>query len=172
MMFVTATGAENWVNMRKRAITLNHHPLIKYLNEKYSDLLKPILEPFHCAAGTVVFQQGTSADYLYLVVEGKVDVSYKPYDGVAITVHHVEKDGMFGWSAVVGSEKYTSSATAIEALEAVRLHGSDLRKLCIEHPEAGKDILESLAGAVSSRWQNAQNQVKSMLEQGMKDKRE
>jgi CRP-like cAMP-binding protein len=112
------------------------------------------------------------ADYLYLVIDGKVDVSYKPYDGVAITVHHVGKDGLFGWSAVVGSEKYTSSATAIEALEAVRLHGSDLRKLCIEHPEAGKDILESLAGSVSSRWQNAQSQVKSILEQGMKDKRE
>ena len=172
MMFVTATCIDNWVNMLKRAIIVNHHPLIKYLNEKYSELLEPILEPFQCKAGTVVFQQGTPADHLYLVIEGKVDVTYKPYDGVAITVYHVGKDGLFGWSAVVGSEKYTSSATAIETLEAVRLHGSDLRKLCVEHPDAGRDILESLAGAVSSRWQDAQNQVKFILEQGMKDKRE
>jgi len=149
---------------------LHRHPLIKYLNEKYSDLLKPILEPFACSAGTVVFQQGTRADYLYLIIEGKVEVSYKPYDGVSITVHHVEKDGLFGWSAVVGSDKYTSSAIAIAALEAVRLRGSDLSKLCMEHPEAGKDILESLARAVSARWKDANEQVKSMLSQGLKDK--
>ena len=149
---------------------MNRHPLIKYLNEKYSDLLKPILVPYKCNTGTVVFQQGTPADYFYLVIAGKVDVSYKPYDGVLITIQHVEKDGLFGWSAVVGSEKYTSSAIAIEALEAVRLRGSDLRKLCVDHPEAGKDILESLAGAVSSRWKDANEQVKSILLQGLKVK--
>ncbi len=102
--------------------------------------------PYKCNTGTVVFQQGTPADYFYLVIAGKVDVSYKPYDGVLITIQHVEKDGLFGWSAVVGSEKYTSSAIAIEALEAVRLRGSDLRKLCGDHPEARKDSIFALEG--------------------------
>jgi len=73
---------------------------------------------------------------------------------------------------VVGSEKYTSSAIAIEHLETWRIRGSELRKLCIDHPEAGKDILERLAGSVSLRWQDAQSQVKSILENGMKNKRD
>ncbi|MEP7137475.1 MAG: hypothetical protein ABI904_21325, partial [Chloroflexota bacterium] len=89
-----------------------------------------------------------------------------------ITISHVEKDGLFGWSAVVGSEKYTSSAIAIENLETMRVRGSELRRLCVEQPEAGKEILERLARSVSSRLQDAQAQVKSMLEQGMKDKRD
>jgi CRP-like cAMP-binding protein len=144
-------------------------PLFKNLDEKYMDLLKPLFEPFSCNAGVTVLQQGTPADYLYIVVSGAVEMTYKPYDGVSITISHVEKDGLFGWSAVVGSEKYTSSAIAIENLETMRIRGSELRKLCLEHPDAGKEILERLASSVSSRWQDAQAQVKSILEQGLKD---
>lgn len=134
------------------------------------DLLKPLFEPYACSAGVTVLQQGKPADYLYLVISGAVEMTYKPYDGVPITISHVEKDGLFGWSAVVGSEKYTSSAIAIENLETLRIRGSELRKLCADHPEAGKEILERLASSVSTRVQNAQEQVKSILEQGMKDK--
>ncbi|MEP6896406.1 MAG: cyclic nucleotide-binding domain-containing protein, partial [Chloroflexota bacterium] len=101
---------------------------------------------------------------------GVVEMTYKPYDDVLITVGHVEKDSLFGWSAVVGSEKYTSSAIAIEKLEALRIHGNELRKLCVEQPEAGREILERLASSVSARWNDAQAQVKSMLEQGMQEK--
>lgn len=134
------------------------------------DLLKPLFEPYACNAGVTVLQQGKPADYLYLVISGAVEMTYKPYDGVPITISHVEKDGLFGWSAVVGSEKYTSSAIAIENLETLRIRGSELRKLCADHPEAGKEILERLASSVSARVPNAQEQVKSILEQGMKDK--
>ena len=134
------------------------------------DLLKPLFEPFSCSAGVTVLQQGTPAEYLYLVISGAVEMTYKPYDGTLITISHVEKDGLFGWSAVVGSEKYTSSAIAIENLETMRIRGSELRKLCVDHPEAGKEILERLASSVSSRWKDAQAQVKSILEQGMKSK--
>lgn len=132
------------------------------------ELLKPLFEQFSCQAGTTVIQQGAPVDYLYLILSGKVEVSFKPYDGQPITVTHVEKDGLFGWSAVVGSEKYTSSIIAIKDLEAVRLRGSELRKLCVEHPESGKAILEHLANTVSSRWKDAHEQVKSILSSGMK----
>jgi CRP/FNR family cyclic AMP-dependent transcriptional regulator len=142
--------------------------LFEDLDDENMDLLQSLLEPFSCRAGTVVLRQGTPADHIYLIVKGKVEVSYKPYDGTPITVSLLEKDGLFGWSAVVGSSKYTSSATAIEDLHAYRIKGSELRKFCNENPEAGKDILERLASAVSYRWADAHEQVKSMLIHGMK----
>jgi CRP-like cAMP-binding protein len=95
---------------------------------------------------------------------------FKPDDGTLITISHVEKGGWFGWSAVVGSEKYTSSAIAIEDLESIRVHGNELRKLCAEQPEAGKVVLERLVNKVSFRWNNAHKQVHSMLTKGLKNK--
>jgi CRP-like cAMP-binding protein len=135
----------------------------------YMDMLEPLFQPYTCAAGTVVLEQGKPAEYLYLIVSGSAEVSYKPYDGNPITVTHVEKGGLFGWSAVVGSDYYTSSTIAIEPLEAVRVRGSELRKFCVQHPEAGKDLLERLANSVSARWKDAHEQIKSILAQGMKD---
>jgi len=135
----------------------------------YMELLEPLFEPYKCTAGTVILRQGKPADYLYLIVSGSAEVSYKPYDGNPITVAHIEKGGLFGWSAVVGSENYTSSIIAIEPVVAVRVRGNDLRKFCMEHPEAGKDILERLAKFVSPRWKDANEQVKSILAQAMKN---
>ena len=134
------------------------------------DLLSPLFEAFSCQPGTVIFQQGDQAEFLYLVTGGKVDMSFKPYDGIPITVSHVGKGGLFGWSAVVGSDKYTSTAVAIENVDAFRVHGSDLRRFCREHPEAGKDILERLADGVSSRWKDAHKQVQAILFQGITEK--
>lgn len=148
---------------------LNLLPAFEDLNDEYMGVLKPLFEPFSCAAGSVVLQQGAPADYLYLILEGAVEMSFKPDDGTPITVSHVEKGSWFGWSAVVGSRKYTSSAIAIEDLEAIRIHGNELRKLCLEQPEAGKVVLERLASNVSSRWKDAHKQVKSILAKGMKN---
>ena len=153
---------DNMVEMPARVPTFND------MNQDYINLLQPLFERYSCPSGAVVIQQGQPAEYLYLIVDGKVQVTYKPYDGTPITVAHVEKDGVFGWSALVGSRTYTSSVTAIEDLDTFRIHGNDLRKLCVEHPEAGKEILERIASVVSSRWKNSHEQVKSILVNGMK----
>jgi len=140
------------------------------LDENMISLLTPLFEKFSCQPGSIIFQQGDQAEYLYLVLDGKVDVSFKPYDGNPMTISHIDKGGLFGWSAVVGSDTYTSTALAIEDVKAFRIHGSDLLKFCREHPEAGKDILERLADGVSSRWKDAHKQVQSILFQGMNEK--
>jgi CRP/FNR family transcriptional regulator, cyclic AMP receptor protein len=166
-MMIFATGRvcacrDNILIMLERVATFSN------MNQDYVKLLEPLVERFTCTSGVTVIEQGQPADYLYLIIDGKVQVTYKPYDGTSITVAHVEKDGMFGWSAVVGSRTYTSSVTAIEDLDTYRIHGNELRRLCVDHPEAGREILERIASVVSSRWSNSHQQVKSILVNGMK----
>jgi len=145
-------------------------PAFNTLNDEVLALLNPLCEPFSCKAGVVVFKQGTPTDYLYLIVTGKAEISYKPYDGISLTISHVGPGELCGWSAVVGSREYTSSSIAIEDLETLRIHGDELRKLCTEHPNAGVDILNCLADLVSSRWRDSHQQVRAILTQGMKTK--
>ena len=143
--------------------------ILKNMKENHVNLFQRLFERYSFRSGTVVVQQGAPAEYFYLVISGKAQVSFKPYDGTPITVSHVGKDGLFGWSAVVGSPTYTSSVTAVDDLETYRIRGSRLRNLCVDYPEAGKEILERLAGTVSSRWKNAHEQIKSVLVQGMQN---
>jgi CRP/FNR family transcriptional regulator, cyclic AMP receptor protein len=146
---------------------MNRVAIFQGLDANKLELLKPLFEIYSCPSGTVIFQQGDPAEFLYLVVNGQVDMSFKPYDGVSITISHASKDDLFGWSAVVGSDRYTSSAIANENVEAFRVRGSELRRFCRDHPEAGQDILDRMANGVSFRWTDAHKQVQSMLLQGM-----
>ncbi|HSG45826.1 MAG TPA: cyclic nucleotide-binding domain-containing protein [Anaerolineales bacterium] len=147
---------------------LELNPLFRDIDKKYIDFLYPLFVRITCTKGTVVIQQGDAADFLYLIEKGAVEISYKPYDGETMTITHVGTNGLFGWSALVGSTKYTSSGIAIEDVDALRIRGADLRKLCVENPEAGKEILDRLASAVSTRWKDAHEQVRSILENGVK----
>src|SRR3972149_449277 len=61
-------------------------------------------------AGEVFFQQDQLADRLYLLVSGRVEIRFKPYDGEALTVSIIEAGGGFGWSAALGRSSYTSGA--------------------------------------------------------------
>ena len=143
---------------------------LKELDQEQIDLLRPLFETFSCRAGTTILRQGAPAESLYLLVSGTVEMSFKPYDGHAFTLSYVEKGGLFGWSAVVGSEKYSSSAIAVADVEAFRVRGAALRRFCLEHPEAGIDILERLADGVAFRRKDAHQQIKSLIVQGMTEK--
>ena len=151
------------------ASDLELNPLFREIKKEYLELLYPLFVRVTCTKGTAVIRQGDPADFLYLIENGVVEILFKPYDGEAMTITHVGTDGLFGWSALVGSLKYTSSAIAIEDVDALRMRGAELRALCIENPEAGKEILDRLANAVSTRWKDAHEQVRSILESGVND---
>jgi CRP/FNR family transcriptional regulator, cyclic AMP receptor protein len=138
-------------------------PLFKDVDEYILHLLEPLFEPFACPTGTIIFEQGEPAHFLYLIVTGIVEVLYKPYDGPTISITSLGQGGIIGWSAVVGNATYTSGAVCKEDCRAIRMTGRDLHKLCVTQPEAGRLILDLLADSVSSRWQNAREQIQTLL---------
>ncbi len=140
-----------------------HIPLFKNLESTQIDLLRPLFENFSCPAETLIFAQNSPAAHLYLILQGTIQIQYKPYDGPCITITHLSQGDVVGWSAVVGSH-YTSSAISNSEVKALRIRGRDLRSLVNKHPESGRAILDMLAQFVSSRWKNAHTQVHSILE--------
>jgi len=148
--------------------SLPYIPLFQDLDPEQIALLKPLFEQFTCPADTVIFEQDTPATYLYLLVKGEVIIRYKPYDGPPITLTRLRNGDVFGWSAVVGSPRYTSSIISESEVEAIRIRGNHLLKLFSDAPETGKVVMDRLARVVSPRWGNAQAQVQSILNSGQK----
>jgi CRP-like cAMP-binding protein len=138
-------------------------PFLKNLSQEQLDLIAPRFERFVVPAGTVIFQQGDEAAYLYIILRGTVTIRFKPYDGPQIVVTHLHAGDVFGWSSVIGNKVYTSGVISKTELEAVRVLGANLRQLCVEHPTAGCAVLEKLAEAVSPRWKNAKDEIQNML---------
>lgn len=138
-------------------------PLFEDLNTEQSSVLIEAFDAFNCSSGTVIFEQGDPAEFLYLILKGQAIISYKPYDGPRITITHLKDGDVFGWSAVVGGKKYTSSVASESDLESIRIHRDNLLKIITQHPETGKIIIDRLALNVSPRWENAHEQIKPLI---------
>ncbi|MBT3322355.1 MAG: cyclic nucleotide-binding domain-containing protein [Anaerolineae bacterium] len=141
-------------------------PLFKGLNKETLRIIKPLFESCTCHKG-IIFEQGDPAVYLYFVIEGSIDILYKPYDAPSISITSVKSGDVFGWSAIAGDRAYTSGAACKTECQAMRIQGEDLRNLCIQHPQTGEILLDRLAESVSTRWQNAHTQVRDILTQGI-----
>ncbi len=142
-------------------------PIFEGLDPEALNWIEPMLDLCTFAKDDRIFNQGQPATFLYIVVSGEVNVRFKPYDGPELSVARILPGGVFGWSAALGHNAYTSSAVAVEFCEAARIHGDQLHRLCQERPEIGVVVLERLAGVIAERLRSTYSQILSILTKGM-----
>lgn len=143
--------------------------LFQGMSSAQLELLRPLFVDYECYQGTVLFEQGEPAEYLYLIVSGEAEIQYKPEDGPPITVARVRPGGLVGWSSLIGRRFYTSAVVCAQDSHLLRVRGADLQKLCQEHPETGVLLLERLANVVAERLRNTHPEVLSLLENGLRN---
>jgi CRP-like cAMP-binding protein len=142
-------------------------PLFRDLSAADLKIIAPLFSACAYPPQAILFEQGETAEHLYLLAKGEVTLRYKPYDGEPITLNRIKAGGVFGWSAVLGNSVYSSSVICAEPCEVLFIAGPDLRQLLVKHPQTGRIVLDRLARAVSSRWVNAHAQIKAMLSNGI-----
>ena len=144
-------------------------PIFADLNRSQLKILVSVFELDLCSKDEIIFEQGVSANYLYIVADGEVVIHFKPDDADIIEVATIKNGGVFGWSAAFGSDNYTSGATCTVKTKLLKVLGEDLKKLRIKHPETGILILERLAAVVVERMKHssAQDQVVALLEHAL-----
>src|SRR5512136_63572 len=130
-------------------------------------LLCPLFTSCEFVADTLLFEQGDPAENLFAVVCGEVVVNFKPDDGPAITVARVQPGSIVGWSAALGSRRYTSSAICTTYTQLLRVRGDDLRRLCLQHPDTGNILLDRLATVIAERLHSTHDLVLSLLQLGL-----
>ena len=142
-------------------------PFFHDLSAAQLGLIRPMFIPCDRHTGSVLFEQGDSAEYLYLVICGEVTIHYKPEDGPTMPIARVHSGGVAGWSAVLGNRQYTSQAVCSDYTQLLRVRGRDLRHLCEDYPETGILVLDRLAWVIAERLHNTYEQVIVLLKQGL-----
>jgi CRP/FNR family cyclic AMP-dependent transcriptional regulator len=141
--------------------------LFRDLSQVHLSRLSPLFIPCEFTADSVLFEQGDPAENLFAVVSGDVVVSFKPDDGPSIVVARVQPGSIVGWSAALGSRRYTSSAVCTSYTQLLRVRGDDLRQLCLQHPDTGAIILDRLATVIAERLHSTHDLVLSLLQLGL-----
>jgi CRP-like cAMP-binding protein len=111
--------------------------------------------------------EGDTADALYLVLEGKIDlkITIDPKSQRQQHISTVTEGHMMGWSALVEPYLYTLSAIASSNCRLVALEASAVRDMMEHKPEIGYTIMKRLAQAIGARLANLRVQLANATKQ-------
>ncbi|NIM93188.1 MAG: cyclic nucleotide-binding domain-containing protein [Anaerolineales bacterium] len=123
--------------------------------EVLEDLARMATEEKH-HDGVVLFSEGSPANYLYLIVEGKISLENLVQLGRTGTPRRaatglVGASQPVGWSALVSPYIYTSSGVCLEDTLVIALPGEEMRKLMTEQPEIGLELINRVAAVIRER---------------------
>lgn len=97
-------------------------------------------------AGTYIARQGTPArNYLFIVAEGKVEITVAGSDGNETVVGYREPGQFFGSTSLLNGKKYPASARAVTEVTCLLLPRQLFATLLQEHPQFASYFSRSLA---------------------------
>ena len=113
-----------------------------------------VARPRQCHKGECLFLLGDHADRLYVVLSGKVELSFPLSFGGAVRDVPVESrapGSALGWSALVKPHRFTLSARAAERSELATFSRQDLLELFEAEPRIGCVVMRHIAEVVGRR---------------------
>jgi len=117
-------------NYRKRALEnhLRGVPMFADLSTDFIEHLKESVELIRFAPGQVIARQGDTADSFYLVRIGFVKIS-ENYPGGELVLAYLSRGDYFGEIGLLGGGVRTTTCTALDHVEVVRVSGDDFRQM-------------------------------------------
>jgi CRP/FNR family cyclic AMP-dependent transcriptional regulator len=103
----------------------------------------------------VNFREGDASDTCYVVRSGHARAVREHGDGRAIALAHFGPGDIFGELAMFDDERRSATVETLDAVEAVAVAGSDMRRLLREHP----DIAVKLVIALGRRLRQANERL-------------
>jgi CRP-like cAMP-binding protein len=104
--------------------------------------------------GEYLFLLGDTAQYLSVVVEGRIDLCFPMHYGGTVkdvTIESVGSGQTVGWSALVKPYRFTLSARAVEPAQVMDFGRHDLLQMFDSDPEIGRVLMSRISEIASIR---------------------
>lgn len=135
---------------RKGAVMIiEESDLFKGLNpEIISHIAENMIEEFY-SKGSFIFKETYLAEHFYILEEGEIRLSVGEQGRVT---HLVSNPGeAFGWSSLVGRDRYTASAECLAPSKVIRIEKDRINKIFENDPASGLVFFRRLAGIIGER---------------------
>jgi len=98
--------------------------------------------------GTVMFSEGDSANVLFILQKGTVDLKI----GGEKTVYSLkEQSDIFGWSSLVENAQYTATAIANTDIQALKIDTRKMNRVFNANPLFGLKVYQRLSAVFNKR---------------------
>jgi signal transduction histidine kinase len=141
--------------------------LAEFNDAQLEEVAKLCREESH-GNGVKLFEEGDSAEKLYLVLEGKLLLEKKVQLGRSgssrkATVSIQGPGQAVGWSSLVAPHNYTMSGVCIEPARLLAIDGDDMRRLMVRDPEIGRKLMNAISMLVKGRMEATTNMLTYFL---------
>lgn len=120
--------------------------------------------------GKTVFRQGDEANYLYILIEGMLDLSVKTEEKFDFLTSRVEKEGAaFGIPSLIEPFRYNVTATCLRPSKVLVMNASRMRMDIEKDPTMGMEIMKKLVSIYFNRLNEIRSGVSNLL-RGLKFK--
>jgi CRP-like cAMP-binding protein len=99
----------------------------------------------------ILFHEGEEAEYVYLVVTGKIVLELCPSTIYQKDLLSVGPGEMLGWSSFVEQRNYASTGVVVVPTQLIRIEGKHLRAICDRDPEFGYEFMHRIMRALAKR---------------------
>jgi CRP-like cAMP-binding protein len=138
-------------------------PIFYRFTQKQIQQMKPFIEFCSFPADMVIFDQGDRADNFYILIAGEISMRFKPYDGPALVLSKIAPGGVFGWSAALNRDTYSSAAVSTSEISAIRFKATGLQNLCANDPVTGALFIDRLVSVISEKLHESHQDFLNMF---------
>lgn len=136
--------------------------LISIYSNAYSRMVRVQSRPstgfLQFAAGDIIVQEGDDAHEVFTIIQGKADVYLE-----GVKVGEVQRDEIFGATAVFTNSKRTATVIATEDSSVLAVPKDEFVTLMQTHPQTTMALIESMARSVASLNAQLVDQEKDLL---------
>lgn len=97
----------------------------------------------------IIFKEGDEAEYFFILINGKVDISVGEIGHTVYTVTHPGE--VFGWSCVLGRTNYSATAECKEDSKVAKIKGEEVIQFLERDPHKGIVFYRSVAKILVNR---------------------
>jgi CRP/FNR family transcriptional regulator, cyclic AMP receptor protein len=134
---------------------LGQVPVFETLAPEDLQHVAEVAVPRSFAPHQVIFREGDSSDTCYVVRSGHARAMREHVDGRTLALAHFGPGDIFGELAMFDDESRSATVETLDAVDAIALAGSDMRRLLRQHP----DIAVKLVISLGRRLRNANERL-------------
>jgi len=133
-------------------------PIFGTLNSSDMEEVRPYLIPAKFRKKEVIFSEGDSSDWLYIVTKGKVKITKLSQNGREIILEIISPMDFFGGVAVMRGFPYPANAVAMDDAELLKISRSNLMRILDRFP----NLMYCMAMNIGDRIKGSHEALKNI----------
>jgi len=143
---------------------LEKHELFGLLSPKEIERLSKASGVAKLKKGDKVYSEGIPASHLFVLLKGRVELRRLTREGPSIVVEDLTEGGLFGVSALMGTDRFLLNAECVEDSEVLKIEGKVLRQILDENPAVGYATQRRISQIFFKRYLAAMERLQAIAQ--------